>query len=111
MKQKKRKIPFIASLLFRLFLPKEDNIFLSGDFKEIYLHLFKIEGRFAAWRWFWWQILISVPHFISQSILWRMSMFKNYFKIALRNLKKYKGYSFINITGIACSILINITIF
>ncbi len=37
-------------------------------------------------------------------------MFKNYLKIALRNLIKYKGYSFINIVGLAigmaCCILI-----
>jgi len=37
-------------------------------------------------------------------------MLANYFKTALRNLRKYKGYSFINITGfaigIACCILI-----
>ncbi|MFQ5632673.1 MAG: ABC transporter permease, partial [bacterium] len=37
-------------------------------------------------------------------------MLKNYLKIALRNLRKYKGYSFINIAGLAigmtCSMLI-----
>jgi putative ABC transport system permease protein len=37
-------------------------------------------------------------------------MFKNYFKIAFRNIRKYKGYSFINIAslaiGIACCMLI-----
>ena len=37
-------------------------------------------------------------------------MFKNYVTIALRNIKRYKGYSFINIfglaAGMACSILI-----
>jgi putative ABC transport system permease protein len=37
-------------------------------------------------------------------------MFKNYFKIALRNLARQKGYSFINITGLAigmaCAIFI-----
>lgn len=37
-------------------------------------------------------------------------MFKNYLKIALRNIKKHKGYSFINIAGLAlglsCCILI-----
>ncbi len=37
-------------------------------------------------------------------------MFQNYVKLALRNLKKYKGYSFINLVGlaigIACCILI-----
>ncbi|MDN5205298.1 ABC transporter permease [Fulvivirgaceae bacterium BMA10] len=39
-------------------------------------------------------------------------MIKNYFKIAFRNLKKYKGYSFINITGLAvglaCVLLISL---
>ncbi len=37
-------------------------------------------------------------------------MFKNYLKIALRNIKRHKGLSFINITGLAigmaCCILI-----
>ena len=37
-------------------------------------------------------------------------MFKNYLKIALRNIKRHKGLSFINITGLAigmaCFILI-----
>ena len=28
-------------------------------------------------------------------------MFRNYFNIALRNLKKHKGYSFINIIGLS----------
>jgi putative ABC transport system permease protein len=30
-------------------------------------------------------------------------VFINYLKIALRNLKKHKGYSFINIAGLAIS--------
>jgi len=37
-------------------------------------------------------------------------MIKNYLKIALRNLRKHKGYTFINITGLAvglaCCLLI-----
>ena len=37
-------------------------------------------------------------------------MFENYLKIALRNIRRYKGYSFINIAGLAigmaCCILI-----
>jgi len=35
------------------------------------------------------------------AIFWEIKMIKNYLKIALRNIKKYKGYSFINITGLA----------
>ena len=37
-------------------------------------------------------------------------MFKNYIKVALRNIRKHKGYSFINIAGLAiglaCCLLI-----
>ncbi len=41
-------------------------------------------------------------------------MFKNYLKIALRNIKRHKGLSFINITGLAigmaCCILITVLV-
>ena len=43
-------------------------------------------------------------------LAWRISMLNNYFKVALRALKKQKGYAFINIfglsVGLACFILI-----
>jgi ABC-type antimicrobial peptide transport system permease subunit len=38
-------------------------------------------------------------------------MFKNYFKVALRNIQKHKGYSFINITGLAVGIACCLLIF
>ena len=38
-------------------------------------------------------------------------MLKNYFKIALRNLRKYKGYSLINILGLAVGIAVCLLIF
>ena len=110
MKKKRQNPPFFANLLAKIIFPKKDSFYLSGDFKEIYFHIFETDGRFTAWRWYWWQIFSSLPHFFSESISWRMSMFKNYLKITLRNLKKYKGYSFINIAGLAigmdCCILI-----
>ena len=31
-------------------------------------------------------------------------MFKNYFKIAIRNIQRHKGYAFINIAGLALGI-------
>ncbi|MCP4727759.1 MAG: FtsX-like permease family protein [bacterium] len=38
-------------------------------------------------------------------------MFKNYLKIALRNILRYKGYSFINIAGLAVGMTASILIF
>lgn len=45
-----------------------------------------------------------------QTYLWELSMLKNYLKIATRNLIKHRGYTFINVSGLAlgmaCCLLI-----
>jgi putative ABC transport system permease protein len=51
--------------------------------------------------------------FLSSAYLyWSVAMLKNYLKVILRNIRKHKGYSFINITGLAigmaCCLLISI---
>ena len=45
-----------------------------------------------------------------REIVWEVTMLENYLKIALRNLRKHKGYAFINVgglaVGLACCLLI-----
>ena len=45
-----------------------------------------------------------------RELIWEITMLKNYLKIALRNLRRYKGYTAINVTGLAvgtaCCLLI-----
>jgi putative ABC transport system permease protein len=85
---------------------------LIGDFEEIYSEIVKEKGGFAASLWYWGQIVRSLPSFISNSLYWSVAMLKNYLKVILRNIRKHKGYSFINITGLAigmaCCLLISI---
>ena len=92
------------------FLPKKENIYLGGDFDEIYNSILEEKGRAAAIRWYWFQLIQSLPKIILNSIYWSLIMFQNYLKITFRNLKRHKGYSFINIAGLsvgmACFILI-----
>lgn len=80
------------------------------NIEEEYCDIYSAKGKTHANIWLWKQTIKSIPRYIKTTIYWGGVMFSNYLKIALRNLRKHKGYSFINITGlavgIACSILI-----
>ena len=81
-----------------------------GDFDEIYADLAEARGAAAARRWYWGQVVRSLPLFFLDSIRWSIIMWMNHLKIALRNLRRQKGYAFINVTGLAvgmaCCLLI-----
>ena len=46
----------------------------------------------------------SMPALIRDIIYWRMTMIKNYWKIAWRNILRHKGYAFIKTAGLALGI-------
>ena len=73
----------------------------TGDFAEFYNYLSNKEGRTKANIWYLFQIFSSVFPYLVFSVFWRLIMLKNYFKIAFRNMLRQKGYSFINIMGLA----------
>jgi putative ABC transport system permease protein len=85
---------------------------LIGDFEEIYSEIASERGALAASLWYWGQIFKSIPSFLSNSMYWSVAMLKNYLKVIFRNIRKHKGYSLINITGLAigmaCCLLISI---
>jgi putative ABC transport system permease protein len=82
-----------------------------GDSEEEYRIIIAERGRFQADAWYAWQILKPLPFLIRSAIFWRSIMFKNYLKIAWRNIRRHKGYSFINITGLAIGIASSILIY
>ncbi len=106
----KPKPPKIAYWFLKISNKRKNRDIILGDFEEFFKEIYKESGGFKAASWYWKQTFKSIPRFIKTIIYWRISMFTNYFKLALRNIKKHKGYSFINITGLAvglaCCILI-----
>jgi ABC-type antimicrobial peptide transport system permease subunit len=102
--------PRVAIWLLQHIANPEDALSLAGDVEEDYKDICSEKGKFRAKCWAWRQIMISLPAFFKSYIYWSFTMIKNYLKIALRVIKKHKGYSFINITGlavgIACCVLI-----
>jgi putative ABC transport system permease protein len=73
----------------------------QGDFDEIFALMAKEEGIHKARLWYWIQLVKSIPSFVRDILYWRSQMFKNYLKIAFRNIARQKLYSFISIGGLA----------
>ena len=97
------KPPAIAKAILWLILNNRHPETMIGDFEEIYNEMARNKGTFPAKIWYWFQIILTFPSFLKNSIYWGATMFANYFKIALRFIKKHKVFSFINISGLAIS--------
>lgn len=102
--------PKIARWLLCKLRNKIEHEPLIGDYDEIYQTYNQEYGQVKSRIWYCIQILKTIPVFIKTTIYWSLTMFRNYLKIALRNIKRQKGYSIINIAGLsismACSFLI-----
>jgi len=89
--------------------PQNKSDFL-GDLEEEFRYRMAEKGRRRADIWYIAQIFSPLPHLLLLSLKWRAIMLKNYLKITIRKIRKYKAYSLINITGLAigmaCCILI-----
>ena len=98
--QQPRFLNFLYKI-FRLFIDEEILLSIIEDIEDRYTHLSRTKGILIAGSICSLKLLIAFFSFIIDSIKWGLIMFNNYLKIALMNLKKHKGFSFINITGLA----------
>ncbi len=88
----------------------EEKRTIHGDIEEVFSELEQKMGHFRARCWYWFQVFSSMQNFIKNSIIWSAMMLRNTLKVTLRNLRKYKGYSFINIIGLALGLTCFFTI-
>jgi putative ABC transport system permease protein len=110
MSDKRKKTPKVAGWLLRRFANRDEVVAIIGDFEEEYFERTTSHGFFWARLWYWRLVLISLPSFLSNVFYWSGSMFKNYLTVALRNVRRHKGFSVINIAGLAVGMAASILI-
>jgi putative ABC transport system permease protein len=102
--------PKFAEWILSCFYPDRGYFTSVGDFREEYLEVYQSSGLFKANLWYWKQVARSLPAFIRNKGHWNIVMIDNYLKIAIRNIKRNKTFSFVNmvrlIVGVTCFILI-----
>jgi putative ABC transport system permease protein len=112
MPAEKNSPPFLAVRLLKIIASAKDYDFAIGDLEETYEYITENEGPKRAKRWFWWEVLKSLPGFVKNGIYRRTAMIRNYVKIAFRNILRNKVFALINILGLAvgmaCFILITL---
>jgi putative ABC transport system permease protein len=110
MMEKEVRPPRLPRRILKLFLTSEEKSTILTDLDEYFHEIAKGKSRFISRCWYWRQILGSILSFAKRSVSWEGVMLKNYIKVALRNMKRQKGYSLINILGLAigltCCLLI-----
>ncbi|MEM9832520.1 MAG: ABC transporter permease [Bacteroidota bacterium] len=100
---------------FRWFCHPDLYPFIEGDLLELYEERVQDLGRKKANIWFATDVLLLfrpsiIRPFKQHYSLNHTAMYKNYFIIGWRNLLKHKGYSFINISGLAVGMAVAILI-
>jgi len=111
MKSENQKVPRFVPRVLNLILPTEDAYLLKDSFSDLYFGVLKKRGPAAAWIWIWMEIIKSLPGFIFAGLYWRFWMFRNYILVAIRNLKRHRIHSFINITGLSLGMAFSLLIF
>jgi ABC-type antimicrobial peptide transport system permease subunit len=91
----------LAIRLLKAAARSDEFQYAAGDLTEIYQSIGQENGLVSAQCWLWWEVMSSLPGFARNSLYWGVVMLKSYLKAAGRNILRQKGYSFINITGLA----------
>ncbi len=110
MKIYRDKPPRIAARILECIIQKDILYGAMGDLDEQFHRTKQKQGTLRAQLIYWKQIAAALPYFIKNSIIWSIIMLRNYLKITFRNNTRHKGYSFINLAGLAigmaCTLLI-----
>ncbi|MCW5910247.1 MAG: ABC transporter permease [Cyclobacteriaceae bacterium] len=118
MKSEKPYPPKPALRFLRWFCREDYLEEIEGDLTEVFRKESENSPKWAKWKFAWSVIRYFRPEFMKSIKNYQpnaFGMYKSYFKIGWRNLLRNKGYSFINIgglaTGMAVATLIGLWVF
>jgi len=92
---------WLTYLFLRLFMLPEKATLLQADLYEIYLSDVADLGRWRAGCMYYRQLFLSLLPLMTCSLQRSGDMLFNYFKLTFRNIRRQRGYAFINIGGLA----------
>jgi putative ABC transport system permease protein len=102
--------PRLAAWLVKNLDRYRTNHAIIDDMQEVFSRVCRERSYFSACFWYWGQSLDAVIKDTLFNSKWRLIMLMNYLKVAIRNIKRHKGYSILNISGLtigfACFIFI-----
>jgi len=114
MKSPRQNPPKYAEKLLLFFLRDELREEVQGDLHEKFCLTAATKSFWKARRNYWFQVFNYIrPFAIRKSTLTYLShkdMVKNHFKVGFRNLLRSRGYSFINVGGLAVGMTVAILI-
>lgn len=116
MKHEMKRPPRLAKWIVSKLHLYEESFALSDALDEDYVRYRSTMNTISSQLWYWRNTFTLLFHYFKLCTLWGILMFGNYIKMTLRNIRKRKGYAFINIFGLAiglsvCMVLIRYIIF
>ena len=98
---KNPKPPKILEFILKKLFPDHGQYTTLGDLEEVFLQMVDDYGVFQAKFWYFSQFNKAIFYIINDFIHGSIQMFKNYLKVAIRNLKKHKTFTILNALGLS----------
>lgn len=103
--------PKVAAWLIAHLFPDRGMYSTLGDLEQVYHRIAAEHTVRRARMWYWGQVVRALPHYTLDALRWSGIMYKNYLKLALRTLGRHRGYTVINVVGLAIGLACALSIF